>query len=103
MQALQRLSLETGGAMASMLPAMTLVASAVLGDLPLIEVEQVFWDCDFKGSRHMLDFDDAHLCSNVFERLKAEKFNSEFDRFLEWWRINKSREYAARVDMSRNR
>lgn len=89
--------------MAGILPAMTLVASTVLGDLPLVEVEQIFWDCDFKGSRQMLDFDDADLCSNVFERLKAEKFNSEFVRFLEWWRINKSREYAVRTDISRSR
>ncbi|WP_420473318.1 hypothetical protein [Noviherbaspirillum sp. ST9] len=87
--------------MASTLAAMTFVASTVLGDLPLKEVEQVFWDCDFKGSRHMLDFDDAHVCSSVFERLKAEKFDSEFDRFLEWWRTNKSREYAARVESTR--
>ncbi|HYC43198.1 MAG TPA: hypothetical protein VEB70_09445 [Noviherbaspirillum sp.] len=89
--------------MTGILPALALVASANLGDLPLVEVEQVFWDCDFKGTQNMLDFDDAHICSSVFERLKAEKFNSEFDRFLEWWRVNKSREYAARVEVPRAR
>lgn len=89
--------------MTGMLPAIILVASATLGDLPLMEVEQVFWDCDFKGTQHMLDFDDAQICSSVFERLKAEKFNSEFERFLEWWRINKNREYAARTDRPRSR
>lgn len=87
--------------MTSVLPAITLAASATLGNLPLGEVEQIFWDCDFKGAQRMLDFDDARICSVVFERLKAEKFNSEFDRFLEWWRINKGREYAARVDATR--
>jgi hypothetical protein len=93
-----------GGDMASILPAITLAAaSTVLGDLPLVEVEQVFWDCDFKGTQHILDFDDAHTCSIVFERLKAEKFNSEFDRFMEWWRTNKGREYAARVEVPRYR
>lgn len=89
--------------MTGILPAMTLVASTVLGDLPLGEVEQVFWDCDFKGTQNILGFDDAQVCSTVFERLKAEKFNSEFDRFLEWWRTNKTREYAARVDVPRHR
>jgi len=86
-----------GGDMTSTLPAMTLAASAALGNMPLVEVEQVFWDCDFKGTQHILDFDDAHVCSTVFEKLKAEKFNSEFDRFLEWWQTNKTREYAARA------
>ena len=89
--------------MTGVLPAIILAASNGLGGLPLVEVEQVFWDCDFKGTQHMLDFDDAHICSSVFERLKAEKFNSEFDRFLEWWRTNKTREYASRADVPRNR
>jgi len=84
--------------MTGMLPAITLVASAALGEVPLKDVEQAFWDCDFRGTQNLLDFEDAHVCSNVFERLKTEKFNSEFDRFLEWWRSNKSREYAARVE-----
>lgn len=83
--------------MTSVLPAITLAASTTLGNMQLAEVEQVFWDCDFKGTQHMLDFDDAHVCSTVFERLKAEKFNSEFDRFLEWWQTNKAREYAGRA------
>ena len=98
MHEVQGIPSEKGGAMTAILPAMTLVASTALGDLPLSKVEQAFWDCDFKGTQHMLDFDDAHLCSTVFERLKVEKFNSEFDRFLEWWHSNKGREYAARVE-----
>jgi hypothetical protein len=87
--------------MTGILPALTLVASTTLGDLPLKEVEQVFWDCDFKGTQNMLGLDDAHVCSIVFERLKAEKFDSEFDRFLKWWRVNKGREYAARAELPR--
>lgn len=82
--------------MNGLLPAIILMASTSLGDIPLKEVERIYWDCDFKGSRHILNFDDAQLCSSVFERLKTEKFNSEFDRFLEWWRLNRKREYASR-------
>lgn len=86
--------------MSSILPAITLVASTALGDMPMSEIEHVYWDCDYKGTHQILSFDDAHVCSAVFERLKSDKFNSEFGRFLEWWRANRSREYALRADRS---
>lgn len=89
--------------MTSALPAITLMTSTSLEDLPLIEVERIFWDCDFQSRQRMLAFEDACICSVMFERLKAEKFNGEFDRLLEWWRINKEREYAARAEASRER
>ncbi len=89
--------------MTSILPEITLVASTALGGLPLAEMEKAYWDCEYTAEQGMLNFDDAAVCSEVFERLKTEKFNSDFNRFLQWWMVNKGREYAARVKSPRYR
>jgi hypothetical protein len=91
-----------GGEMINILPGITLVASAAIGGLPLSEAEKVYWDCEFAAEQGVLDIGDAEVCSKVFEQLKAAKFGSDFNRFLEWWRANKGREYAARIESQRN-
>ena len=87
--------------MTHILSGITLVATTAFGGIPLAEVEKAYWDCEFAASQGFLDFDDAEVCNQVFERLKAEKFHSDFNRFLEWWRANKAREYAARTESHR--
>jgi hypothetical protein len=90
-----------GEEMTNLLPGITLVASAALGGIPLAEMEKAYWDCEFAAEQGILDSSDAGNCSEVYERLNAEKFDNNFQRFLEWWKANKGREYAARVESHR--
>jgi hypothetical protein len=92
-----------GEDMTSILPGIALTASAVLGGSSLVEMEKTYWDCEFAAEQGMLDSSDAGACSEVYERLKMEKFNNDFRRFLQWWKTNKGREYAARADLRRYR
>ncbi len=80
-----------------------LAASMSTGNVSLAQIEVQYWDCDFASIHGAFDFVDAERCSNVYELLKAKKFNSDFNRFLEWWRLNKAREHSMRADSPRHR
>jgi hypothetical protein len=83
--------------MTSMLPAIVFATSGALTSAPINELERHYWDCDYASAQSLLDSSSAANCSLVYERLKTEKFHSDFPRFLRWWKTNKEREHAARV------
>lgn len=84
--------------MTRMFPAIAFATSNALANVPLAEVEKGYWDCDYAVNQGRLDFGDAEYCSKLYERLKKEKFNSDFDQFLRWWKANKERENVARAN-----
>ena len=61
------------------------------------DLEKAYWDCDFATTQTMLGGDEAMYCSQIFEKLKADKFGGDFDKFMAYWRENKKREHAART------
>ncbi|HJV50388.1 MAG TPA: hypothetical protein VJ652_02950 [Noviherbaspirillum sp.] len=83
--------------MTPILAALAVAASTTVEDVPLVEIEKHYWDCDYAVRQTLLDFSDAEHCSRVFERLKKEKFSGDFHTFLAWWQANKDREYAVRA------
>ncbi len=78
--------------------ALTLAASTALADIPIAHIEKTYWDCDYAANRTIVDPSDAEFCGHAFERLKAEKFNGDFQKLLEWWKVNKAREHAVRAE-----
>ncbi len=57
-------------------------------------VEQRFWDCDRASMQGRLDQGDAQACSLATERLRALRFNGDFEALLQWWRQHKSVQHA---------
>ncbi|HUL94297.1 MAG TPA: hypothetical protein VLV56_18340 [Burkholderiales bacterium] len=65
-------------------PAATPVASTRGVDL-----EELFWRCDYAATVAIIDADEQALCTAVAEQLKVERFGGDFERMLEWWQVNK--------------
>jgi hypothetical protein len=65
-------------------------------------LESAFWLCDYSSSRVALDMGTAVACSSIYEELKAEKFNGDFEAMLAWWRENKPAEHGAIEAASRS-
>jgi hypothetical protein len=65
--------------------------------LPMDKLETLYWDCDYMSSVALLDSTDAAICSAVFERMKAEKFGGDFNKFMQWWKPLKDKEHAKRA------
>jgi len=86
-----------------LLHGIALAASVSTGNVSLAQIETQFWDCDYAVMRGTFDFTDAEHCSEVYELLKAKKFNNDFNCFLDWWRMNKAREHSMRAASSRYR
>ena len=56
-------------------------------------LEKLFWMCDYISTKRVMDFSEAVSCSNVFERIKKEKFNGNYSAFMTWWKENKDTEH----------
>lgn len=89
--------------MLAVLPSIILTASSVIGALSPAETEEFYWDCEFAAVQGAIDLDEAAMCSEAYERLKAERFNGDFDLFLVWWKENKEREFSSRMKRGRLR
>lgn len=83
--------------MEPLLQSIVLTTSIATADLSLVELEKTFWDCDFTATYSTVAHDEAVVCSEVYERLKEERFAGSFSDFLVWWRVHKDRELTARV------
>lgn len=62
-----------------------------------LALEKMYWDCDYMTTQTLVDAGGAATCSEVFEKLKAEKFKGDFSKFMEWWNKNKGAEHKARA------
>ena len=61
---------------------------------PTAVVETTSWE--FTAGQSLLAPDQAQVCSEAFEYLKAHKFEGDFKRFLAWWHDNRHRELSRR-------
>jgi hypothetical protein len=59
---------------------------------------RIYWDCEFAAMQGVIDFYDAAACSAAYERLMADEFGGDFERFLAWWKKNRRRELTARMN-----
>ena len=54
-----------------------------------IDLEDLFWRCDYAATVAVVDADEHALCIAVAEQLKVERFGGDFERMLNWWQVNK--------------
>jgi hypothetical protein len=77
-------------------PAIVLLSSAGSANVPLAEVENAYWNCEYTAGHALLELTEAEACSEAFEYLKKHKFQGDFKGFLLWWQDNKHRELSRR-------
>lgn len=83
--------------MASILPAIILTTSTAAGSMSPAEIEKAYWDCESFAAQGILTLDAGAACNEIFEHLKAGKFDGDFNRFLAWWQENKVQEMSSRM------
>jgi hypothetical protein len=65
-------------------------------DLTLAALITAYWDCEVEYLRGQRLPEDMIACIAVAEEIKTQKFDGDFAAYLEWWRMNKLKEYAER-------
>lgn len=64
-------------------------------------LEELYWDCDYAATSYALDLDTGALCTVTMEKLKAEKFDGSYPKFIEWWKQQKAAEHEKRKNKPR--
>lgn len=59
------------------------------------ELEKAFWVCDHAATTRGVDVTDAITCGKVTEEFKRIKFGGDFEKMVDWWRLNKVAQHAA--------
>jgi hypothetical protein len=60
----------------------------------LADLENTFWVCDYVASTEGVVAALRATCRYVTEEVKRQKFDGDFNQFLQWWRDNKAAEHA---------
>jgi hypothetical protein len=60
----------------------------------LVEIERLFWLCDYVATTRGVHAAPVETCSAVTEALKNMKFGGDFMALLAWWHGNKPGEHA---------
>ena len=60
-----------------------------LSALPAEVLQTWYLLCDQRAHREVLGAGDAAFCSQVSDELVQKVFGGDFNRLLEWWRLNK--------------
>jgi hypothetical protein len=68
-------------------------AQPILKDVPLKELEDNYWACDYASTKAMMGPDSAVSCSYIFEELRSRKFKGNWSAFIRWWNANQDAEY----------
>ena len=55
-----------------------------------IDLEDLFWRCDYAATVEVVAADERALCTAVAEQLRQERFGGDFERMLNWWQVNKA-------------
>jgi hypothetical protein len=55
-----------------------------------IDLEDLFWRCDYAATVEILAANERALCTAVAEQFKQERFGGDFERMLNWWQVNKA-------------
>ncbi|MCM2251258.1 MAG: hypothetical protein NDJ19_02745 [Ramlibacter sp.] len=61
--------------------------SVNLKDASHDELKSAFLVCDGAATRGQLDSVTVQQCSTIYEQLKAQVFDGDFERLLAWWRL----------------
>lgn len=54
-----------------------------------VDLEDLFWRCDYAASAGMVDASERAVCAAVTDQLKIERFGGDFEQMLRWWQANK--------------
>jgi hypothetical protein len=65
-------------------------AEAQLASARDIDLEELFWLCDYAATAGMVDPSERAVCAAVTDQLKLERFGGDFEQMLRWWQANKS-------------
>jgi hypothetical protein len=55
-----------------------------------VDLEELFWLCDYAATSGMVGTDERVACGAVTDRLKADRFGGDFERMLQWWQANRA-------------
>jgi hypothetical protein len=61
--------------------------------LPLAQLEEIFWSCDYVATTRGVDATPAAQCAAATRELRRVKFANSFQAMLAWWRENKPVEH----------
>jgi len=64
-------------------------AEARLAGAQDVDLEEVFWLCDYAASTAMVDASERAVCSAITDQLKMERFGGDFEQMLRWWQANR--------------
>ena len=59
------------------------------GGAPDVDLEELFWHCDYAASTGIVDADERAACGAVTDQFRLERFGGDFEQLLQWWRANK--------------
>ena len=54
-----------------------------------VDLEELFWLCDYAATTGMVDPSERAVCAAVTDQLKLERFGGDFEQMLRWWQANK--------------
>jgi hypothetical protein len=54
-----------------------------------VDLEEVFWLCDYAASTGMVDPSERAACTVITDQLKLERFGGDFEQMLRWWQANR--------------
>ena len=57
--------------------------------LPVADLEQGFWVCDYVATTRGVYAAPIELCSTIMEELQTRKFGGDYEALLGWWREHK--------------
>ncbi len=64
-------------------------AEAQLASAQDVDLEELFWLCDYAATTGMVDASERAVCSAITDQLKRERFGGDFEQMLRWWQANK--------------
>lgn len=72
------------------------VAAGTVQDLSSAELERYYWDCDTMFMRGEMGGQDLLTCLDVTDEFKRRVWNSDHDKFMQYWREMKRRQWQRR-------
>jgi hypothetical protein len=54
-----------------------------------VDLEELFWLCDYAASTRMVDAGERAVCSAIADQLKVERFGGDVEVMLRRWQANK--------------
>ena len=64
-------------------------AAARPASAPDVDLEELFWLCDYAATTGMVDRSEQAVCAAVTDQLKRERFGGDFEQMLRWWQANR--------------